>query len=157
MEGRRATGAVVSRRVWTFHLRGGSPFRGTVGIPNAFPAAIDHPGGKATTVCALRLSLKEAEQVEELLRSSGVQVQRWSVEETTEQRELRDRLRTAPDLVYPSVKCPGCFWLDLEGSSLCGYKGWPPVMVQEALATHPQAVTDADGCPVYCGDIDHKA
>ena len=154
MEGCRTTGVVVSRQVWTFLLRGGNPFRGSVDIPRAFPVVLDHPGGKARTVCSLRLSLEEAAQVEAVLQSSGVRVQRWSVEETAEQGALRERLRSAPDLVYPSAKCPGCFWLDLEGPSLCGYKGWPPAMVQEALDTHARAVDDVAVCPVY---IDHKA
>lgn len=145
----------MTRRVWTFRLAGGDSFRGSVDIPNAFPAVIDHPGGKAMTVCSLRLSSEEAAQVEALLRSSGIRVQRWSVEETVEQRELRERLRAAPDLEYPSVKCPGCFWLDFEGPRLCGYKGWAPAVITEALETYQRAREDVDGCPVY--GVDHKA
>jgi hypothetical protein len=139
---------VTERRVWTFQLRGGEPFSGQVATPNAFPAVVDHRG--AASVWHLRLDEEEASQLEATLLSRGIRVTRWSTEESAEQAGLRARLRAAQsgEAEFPTVRCPGCFWLDVEGDAPCGYRSWPSTAVEEALASHERARADAEGCPI---------
>lgn len=146
----------MTRRVWTFRLAGGSAFRGTINIPNAFPVRIDHPGEKSLTVCSLRLSDGEATEMEAMLRMADIRVTRWSVEETPDQRQIRDRVRASADLELPTVKCPGCFWLDVEGDDPCGAVGWDPVVRHEAVEAHPRAQADLQSCPLYGNIHNHN-
>lgn len=135
----------MSRRVWTFRLAGGEPFDGVVGASMMFPVRVLHPGGNGTTtICSLRLTVEEAQQVEQVLASTGIRVSRWTVDETPEQRALRDHQRQE----LPTAKCPNCFWLDMEGLNPCGLRTWPEQAIVEALVAHDRAQVDADDCPL---------
>lgn len=140
----------MKRLVWSFRLTGGEPFRGQLGPTGAFPSAVDHPGGRATTLWTARATVEEADAVQEALEARGIRVARWAPEESDEQREERARLRAAQadEVVFPTAKCPTCFWLDMGAEEPCGMATWAVPVVLEAMAAHERARDDAQACPV---------
>ena len=150
MEGGGFAGDPVSRVVWTFRLTGGEAVDSQVGGHGSFPVGVSHAGAGTTSVWTLRLSEDEASLLEGVLRERGVVVTRWGEVENEEQREERAVLSSAErgEVVYPTVRCPSCFWLDLHSEGLCGRVSWPQPVVAEAAEAHEKARQDAASCPL---------
>lgn len=145
-----ASDPVNDRIVWTFRLTGGEAVDSQVGWPGSFPVGVSHAGAGTTSVWSLRLSEEEADLLKGVLRGHGVNVSRWGEVEGAEQREERAVLSSAErgEVVYPTERCPSCFWLDLHSEGLCGRVSWPQPVVAEAAEAHEKARQDAASCPL---------
>ena len=131
--------------IWTFHLRGGGPVSFQ---PPGNPVAT-HNGG--TSVFHLMLTHEQVQDIQNNLEAGGVRVRAWpSPKQTEEQRAERRELLGVDreDAVYPSTDCMTCFWFDPLCEGFCGYQGWPPEAVQQALVSHEAAVEGYEKCPV---------
>lgn len=139
------------RKVWTFRLSGGEPLDASVSWPYSVPTHLFHGGQGVTSLWMLFITDQEAGALVTSLESRGIHVVAWGEAETEEQRKDRDRLRHlhSDGVVFPTPRCPECFWLDVTSGDApaCGYILWPPETIRAAVATYERAVEDLQKCP----------
>lgn len=110
---------------------------------------MSHEG--SVSIWHLLLTFQEAEHFEDVVRSFGASVKRYSEKQTEEQTEEREQLLAAQrgDLVFRCAECPSCFWLDMNVPRYCGFDGWEDETCNEALHNHEKALLDLAACPVW--------
>lgn len=134
----------VRRLTWTFKVRGGNAFTlMREGCPR-----VEHDGH--LSLWTLVLTPEEAKQFEWLARGYAATVERFAEVEGPEQVAERENLLAAQaqDMVFPTVRCPECFWLDVNLPGLCGLVGWDAAVRAEATRVHEKARVDAVACPL---------
>jgi len=138
--------------LWSFHIRGGRDFTFQhVGNPS-----VVHDGG--VTVFHLVLTKTQAEEIKDVIEYYGCEIldARTTEVQSEEQKVERDRLRGIgqENKVWPTVRCPECFWFDptLEDDP-CGYVMWTVEMIGTALDAHRKARIDVQRCPRLLKDI----
>jgi hypothetical protein len=129
--------------VWTFRLLGGEPLKMQVGLP-----WVEHDG--SLSLWNLLLTAQQAYELETLLVSRGVRVSRWSEAPDAEAQAEREVLLKAQrgEVVYLTVQCPSCFWMDLGVEDRCGLRKWHKDTRDEALRMYDKARADALTCPL---------
>jgi hypothetical protein len=133
-------------KVWTFTFLGGDAFG--LAIPGNPP--LRHDGGR--TIQPVYGTQEAAQAVQEQAEGYGCTVKVTCQGEPPEAAEERAALLAMQrgDEVYPSIKCPTCFWFDLTSAGHCGLDpdhGWFPEEVAAGRESEVGAQCEAD-CPV---------
>jgi len=55
------------------------------------------------------------------------------------------------DEVYPSIKCPTCYWFDPLTEGYCGYRVWPEAVQVQSVLSHEAARAGLINCPLQVG------
>lgn len=135
------------RRVWTFCIRGGSPFKLEVpGNP-----ILEYDGGLEVLKAVTTES--GATQIEAVLVQHGCEVVHKGTEgQTPEQKKERSELLGTgkSEEVWPSVACLTCSFFDLHLEGYCGAEGWPSESVAQ-LVKIKRARRDLEACPLSYG------
>lgn len=131
--------------LWTFRIRGGRAFTLRLkGNPSA-----EHDG--VASVFHLMLTDAQAQELTTLIESHGCEIliSHKAEGQSDEQKVERDRLRGVDreDKVWPTARCPECFWFDptLEDDP-CGYLMWTVETIEAALDAHKKARVDVQAC-----------
>ena len=127
-------------------ILGGDPF--AVRVPGNPP--LRHDGTR--TIVPIYGSEETISKVYAIGQNHGCHIKVTSQGETPEARAERQAFLDAqsPDAVFPSIKCPGCYWFDLMLESNCGLDvddGWPEETVAAGRESEVGAECEAE-CPV---------
>jgi hypothetical protein len=135
---------------WILSVSGGEGF--SIDVPHN-PTILHEPHKRPTLVSHLTLTGEQAEELMCVLHCVSAnallrRVDEASPEQEEEQKKLLGLLGQE-DRVWPSSRCPSCFWFDpLLAGMPCGETGWPLAMAKEAYQNLPKAKEDLDSCPV---------
>ena len=131
-----------ARPVWTFVIKGGSPFRMTV---PSHPA-LDHDGSQ--TIWKGYVTDEESDLILRWVQENNASIVRYIERESEGQKYERDVMsgKFRDQTVFQTEQCPSCFWFDPMLENRCGLDDWEPVVIEAAM-TNPTAPTDRSRCP----------
>lgn len=131
-------------KVWTFTILGGEPFG--LALPGNPP--LRHDGTR--TIQSLYATQEVADGLRAKAGGYGCTVKVTCQEESQEAAEERAAILALQqdDAVFPSSKCPSCFWLALNSLDQCGVSAWAKETVDAAIQAHDQAINDLLDCPI---------
>lgn len=136
--------------LYVLQIRGKEGF--SIEVPHN-PAVHHNPKRSLFTLQTLSLQEEHKDELLHILEALRIdftlrKMEESSPEQDEEQQKLLGLLGQ-DERVWPSSKCPSCFWFDplLEGMP-CGETGWPLETAREAYQTMPLAKRDLDACPV---------
>lgn len=130
--------------VWTIHITGGESF------DMSFKTSlIEHNGKESISQATLTMSQKE--ELEEEFTQLGVNYLFYCPQRPEHANGIfsSDNLQELEEIVYPTEKCPECYFFQPEVMHKCGYKGWPKEAMANALLCIPKAQQDLNDCPIY--------
>lgn len=130
---------------------GGFPFTFTV---NGNPRIEYDPSRSAVGIHTVMLTDKGAWELLRVAEAFGVGCTVRRVDELTEEQRLEQARLLGrmgqEERVWPTAKCPSCFWCDpLQEEVPCGASAWPAEVRREAYETHEAARTDLNNCPLF--------
>jgi hypothetical protein len=137
------------RQIYVLTVKGGSPFAfQALGNPT-----IEHDPSKAyVSVHTVTLSRLDMDDLVLHTLRYGCEIEARCLDEATEEQQREQMLLLGlmgqEGRVWPTAKCPECFWFDPLNDEPCGGKGWPMDMRREAYRSHPTARQDLDACPL---------
>jgi hypothetical protein len=143
----------MSHTLWLFQVTGGD----AAGVHLPGNPALNHNGNM--TLGHLMLTEEQKDQVVRLFEGYGCKVTVRQAEQQTEEQEAERRSILGigkENFVWPSTRCPECFWFDPRQDNPCSYKSWPQESVTQALFSHNKAGQDLHDCPIH-GDIEDHA
>ena len=95
------------------------------------------------------LTDRQAQVFSTVLQDRGYLVKSFPMGgESEEQLEERRKIMSVNDRVWPSIKCPECFWFDPREDNPCLYTGAWESTREEILGWSIKAQEDMATCPV---------
>jgi hypothetical protein len=131
-------------RIWTVTLLGGEPF--SINAPGNPP--LRHDGKR--TITPLYGNRELIDGISIYAEGQGCKIRVVSEVAPKEAEDERQMLLDlqADDVVFPSIKCPTCYWFDPKVDSMCGVNDWPQAALEESLRSSAKAADDLVECPL---------